>query len=108
MGKKIFLLGVRGLIVILAYGSVAWGAIEYIQYISKGDEFNYWSVKTLVISILAIIVLSIMNKKIKIEPQKETPKKKIVKKKSEFQKRLEERYGKIKHQKEQKDKGTDK
>jgi len=86
---------ITGILAILSYFGVAisfiWAIVEFILYLVKDREFNWWSVYTIVICGISVIVFGILTAILKAKKTlKPPPPTRRPAMKSHFQKRLEE------------------
>ena len=68
--KTLTLFAVKFLAVLSANASFIWAIIEFILYLVKDKEFNWWSVWTFLISVATGIISLLLL--IAIEPRKKT------------------------------------
>lgn len=96
--KKIeLLLTIKLLAIISINVSFMWIVVEFILYLVKDDEFNWWSVYTLIISLLIVIVIMILatlqvvkhKNKVEVNPKQL--------RKGSFNERLDKSFKKIKY-----------
>lgn len=92
--KVISLIVAQVLAVITANVAFVWGIIEFILYLAKDKEFNWWSVGAFVISTVIAIVLTIITAVAKVKQRNlawdDMKQRRTTGKKSSFQERLEE------------------
>lgn len=92
--KVISLLVAKVLAIITANVAFVWAIIEFILYLVKDKEFNWWSVWAFVISVVVAIVLviiaSVMAVKNRNSAMADFKQRRTTGKKSRFQERLEE------------------
>lgn len=80
--------------VIIANVAFVWAIIEFILFLVKDKEFNWWSVWIFVISAVVAIILNIIVVVTKVKQRNRTrvdmKQHQVTEKKSKFQERLEE------------------
>jgi phosphotransferase system glucose/maltose/N-acetylglucosamine-specific IIC component len=92
--KVVSLLVAQVLAVITANVAFVWGIIEFILYLAKDKEFNWWSVWAFVISAVIAIAITIIAAVAKVKQRNrawdDMKQRRTTGKRSRFQERLEE------------------